>query len=163
MTPIFQTITDHNPAEGRYGNCTQAAIASILDLPLDAVPHFCVELPQDLEGGIEESRRVNEWLRERGLTLVELGYHAENIPSWQEDWKRRGASFYHLMSGISPRGFCHCTVGMNGKVIHDPHPIGGELKPLENGTYVFGFILPMVLACDKQEVPIAATFEVRRK
>lgn len=145
MIPVFQTITDHNPAEGRYGNCTQASVASLLNLPLNEVPHFCVELPQGTDGGIEESRRINEWLRTRGLALFELCYAADSLAAWEEDWRKRGIRFYHLLSGISPRGFCHCTVGLNGRVIHDPHPAGGELKPLENGTYALGIITSMAL------------------
>ena len=141
MTPVFQTITDHNPSEGRYGNCTQASVASLLDLALDDVPHFCIGLPQGTDGGIEESRRINEWLKTRGLVLFELAYTADSLTDWwEDDWKMRGANFYHLLSGISPRGFTHCTVGLNGRVIHDPHPSGGELKPLENGTFAIGII-----------------------
>lgn len=144
MTPVFQTIADHNPSEGRYGNCTQASVASILDLPLDEVPHFCVGLPQGTDGGIEESRRINEWLKTKGLALFELAYAADSLEAWREDWDRRDIQFYHLLSGISPRGFCHCTVGLNGKVIHDPSPYGGELKPLENGTFGMGIITAMI-------------------
>lgn len=144
MTPVFQTITDHNPEEGRYGNCTQASIASILDLPLDSVPHFCIGLPQGTDGGLEESRRINNWLRPRGLALFELAYTADSLEAWEADWKARGICFYHLLSGISVRGFGHCTVGLNGRVIHDPSPLGGALKPLENGTYGIGIITPML-------------------
>ena len=39
MTPVFQDkFNDTFPHGG--GNCLQAAVASLLDLPLEAVPHF---------------------------------------------------------------------------------------------------------------------------
>lgn len=36
---VTQTILVGDPS-GRLGNCLQAAVASLLDLPLDDVPHF---------------------------------------------------------------------------------------------------------------------------
>lgn len=144
MTPVFQTITDHNPQEGRYGNCTQACVASILDMPLEQVPHFCFELPEGTDGGIEETRRINEWLKPMGKVLVEFAVSADGMPSWIADWQNRGVEFYHLLSGTSVRGNQHCTVGLNGKVVHDPHPAGGNLAPIENGTFGIGIITNLV-------------------
>lgn len=40
---VTQTILAGTP--GRMGNCLQAAVATVLDLPIDAVPHF-VELDE---------------------------------------------------------------------------------------------------------------------
>lgn len=142
MTPIYQDITNHCPAEGRYGNCVQASIASILDLPLSSVPHFSEgnDLPAP-DGGYEESRRINRWLKNRGLVMVEIGFSADSLKDWQAVFDRTGAEFYHLMCGVSSRGFNHMTVGKNGRVIHDPHPEGGELLPY-NGTYSIGFLTP---------------------
>lgn len=112
MTPVFQTITNHCPAEGRYGNCVQASIASIFDLPLEAVPHFSEgnDLPAP-DGGYEENKRINAWLKDRGFTLVEIGFTAESLKDWQDVFDRTGATFYHTMCGISIRGFGHMTVG----------------------------------------------------
>ena len=43
MIPVDQTILyDPDPAS-LMGNCFQACVASIFELPLDMVPHFCQE------------------------------------------------------------------------------------------------------------------------
>ena len=40
MTPVYQTIIGRGDGNGPLGNCMQAVIASLLDLPLEEVPHF---------------------------------------------------------------------------------------------------------------------------
>ncbi len=40
MIPLMQR-NHHDPANGIYGDCHRAAIASLLELPMDDVPHFC--------------------------------------------------------------------------------------------------------------------------
>ena len=103
MKPIYQTIFG-----GEEGNCTQAAIASILEIPLEDVPHFI------LYDKDEWWRKYEEWAAKFGLQPVgirDLG-----------DWIPRG---WHLIIGGSPRGdFEHCVVGYAGRPVHDPYPDG---------------------------------------
>jgi hypothetical protein len=40
MMPV-EMIVDHCPEEGRYGDCFRACVASLMELPAEAVPHFC--------------------------------------------------------------------------------------------------------------------------
>lgn len=134
MKPVFQTITKHDPANGQHGDCMRAAMASLMDLPFELVPHFC----EGLNGmdGREEGRRVNRWLWHYGLTMVDIAIPAEHFDLWKQEWKERGVSFYHLISGRSPRGFFHACVGRNGEIVHDPHPEGGGLEPFEGVWYI---------------------------
>lgn len=138
MKPVFQTITDHNPSEGRFGNCVQAAVASLLELPIDAVPHFCDGLDGDNK---EETRRINAFLRERGETIIDIAFAADKLDEWIALWEETGTQFFHLISGTSPRGFFHCCVGLNGRVVHDPHPSGGGVSP-RDGLLFFSMIVP---------------------
>ena len=55
MTPVYQTILDKG-----HGNCMQATIASIFDLPLDEVPNF-------IELGCE-------WFNIMGKMYIDRGY-----------------------------------------------------------------------------------------
>ena len=66
MIPVFQTIladperADGHNAEGIAGNCYQAALASVLELPLEQVPHFA-------QDGVHWCESSGEWLTARGL------------------------------------------------------------------------------------------------
>lgn len=105
MKPVQQTSFGRGPKFGEEcGNCFQAALASVLELTLGDVPHFCAR-----ESWFTET---NAWLGERfGLSLLYLNAGG--------DWKPSG---YHLLDGVSPRGCEHSTVGLDGELAHDPHP-----------------------------------------
>ena len=65
MTPVKQTIlTDKTVDPPVVGNCFQACVASLLDLPLDDVPHFC-----DCNSW---PMNFHRWLEDRGLTSVQF-------------------------------------------------------------------------------------------
>ena len=108
MTPVMQT---NFAVPG--GNCLQAAIASLLELPLEEVPHATVR-PDDV-WWIE----LQEWSRRRfGMDLIAF------VPG--DTYKPSG---YHLITGKSVRGVEHATVGLNGAIVHDPHPTGASMAP----------------------------------
>ena len=58
MTPVDQRVLDHDPARGRFGDCLRACVASVLELPYEAVPQFAVA-----DDWVE---RLQEWLAPRG-------------------------------------------------------------------------------------------------
>lgn len=94
----------HDPSKRVKGGCFQACLASILELPLDDVPHF-VEFDDWLY-------RLQLWLADRGLVFL-----YDIPPAYANYWG------YHLIGGPSPRGnFRHCVVGKAGEMIWDPHP-----------------------------------------
>lgn len=101
------------------GNCQQAAVASIFELPLDAVPHFCEGHRDDWQDGFDD------WLAKRGLQLLTLDAKACR----EFGFVPRG---YHIIAGKSPRGdFQHAVVGKDGVMVHDPHPAGDGLETEE--------------------------------
>lgn len=106
MTPVDQTIV-HDPESGAIGNCMQAAIASILDLPLDDVPHFA----QLYEDPKECGDALFAWLVERRILWLQLDLDQplpDDMPC--------------LMYGDSPRGLPHLVVCVGSEMVHDPHP-----------------------------------------
>lgn len=114
------------------GNCFTACIASILEIPIETIPHFC-------KGG-DESWYQNFiwWLGTVGYTNIEI--HAAVYDGWEP---AEGQLCY--LTGKSPRGeFDHCVVGRysEGKYeeIFDPHPdnngLDGEIKTI-------GFFIPL--------------------
>jgi hypothetical protein len=102
MTPVDQEFL-HDPPK-QNGDCLRAIVASLLDLPLSEVPHFCAE--GDGEGWF---LRLGLWLQARGLCVVPL-LGPQCIDA------------FHIAAGPSRRGVRHAVVMRNGRVVHDPHP-----------------------------------------
>ena len=122
MIPIDQTkfgADRHDPETA--GDCYVACVASILEVPLGSLPHFCTLDPDWVA-------EMNKILAERfglvilGVPLVDgavSGYGAIADGTWC------------IISGKSPRGdWLHSTVGQyrfeggicSLKFVHDPHP-----------------------------------------
>lgn len=94
MKRVVQTRT------GSDGNCLNACIASILELPLSKVPEFGDDWIEDL----------NEFLTTKGLSY-------RRVPMYQKP------SGYSTIEGVSPRGGLHACVAKDGELVWDPHPI----------------------------------------
>lgn len=103
MTPIDQTIFS-TPEDKVKGNCLQAALASIFELPLEKVPHFA-------EMGHTWYEQMWEWLKRFGL-----------MPLCVQKSSGRTVFGYSIGTGPGPRGFQHAVVCYNGDMVHDPHP-----------------------------------------
>lgn len=101
MTLVTQTIL-HDPDSDAIGNCMPAAIATLLDLPLDDVPHFAEHDDWDV--------RFDAWCKERGLIWSSL--NVTQVPDWAPC----------LLVGKSPRGIAHVVVGRGLSTVWDPHP-----------------------------------------
>lgn len=114
MIKNVQTHFYAGTEEGKVrGNCWQASISSILELPLEAVPHF-VQFDEEVQGIDWWTYTVN-WLWYRGYELFNLDRHIYT-------------NEYYLVTGKSPRGdFYHVAVYLNGRLAHDPHPSGEGL------------------------------------
>lgn len=128
MIPLTQTITagraDGHSVDGLPGNCLQAAVASMLDLQLDQVPHFAVYA--DWFGA------MRRWARERDgdFTYFEFPVLEQYQVGWDSvlAWGRQNNG-HILLSGPSPRGpFWHVVCGdVDLHLVHDPHPSGDGL------------------------------------
>lgn len=109
---VTQTIL-HDPelnARGVYGNCLQAAFASLLGMPLEAVPHFVAFGSWDTALAL--------WLADIGLTrIVE---ERDSIPT----------TGLCLVSGMTVRGVRHTVVAIEGEV-WDPHPSRAGLETVD--------------------------------
>ena len=121
MIPVDQDIfTD--PEKGTIGNCFQASIASLLEIPLSEVPHFYGDGEQ--QGWF----KFREWLRERyDMEVATFPPHTGGAIKFLE-------GCYYLVSGWTVRGTNHMCVGRDGHVIHDPHPSKAGLLSQETFT-----------------------------
>lgn len=130
MTPQKQTITKHDPDNGVYGDCHRAALASVLDLPIEIVPHIC-----DGQHPPEEFiRRERAWLLTQGLIPIHVAFEDSSIEAVIRHVAAVNPGVYYLVGGTSPRGHDHTVVGINDQIAHDPHPDGGGLiGPMSDG------------------------------
>lgn len=97
-----QTIFVDDP-RGIPGDCMRTAVASLLDLPTEAVPHFVLFYEP---GAWFEVFGI--WLRGRGLQI-------KPVPASNVDREC-------LALGMSPRGVEHVVVWGPDGLVHDPHP-----------------------------------------
>ncbi|HSC89607.1 MAG TPA: hypothetical protein VLC09_20130 [Polyangiaceae bacterium] len=109
------------------GNCTEAAVATLLGLRLDEVPEFPRESPA------VHWDAIDAFFAERGLELVSMA---------PDDTLFGGL---HLASGLSARGVHHMVVMQNGAVVHDPHPSRAGLLEVKR-VYIVVPRDPRVLA-----------------
>ena len=123
------------------GNCFQAVIASLLELPLDEVPHFCEDAV-----GPDWWKPFSLWCRSRGFSPVELEIDAST-------WRPEEGQICWL-SGASPRNkdWSHGVVGVfkdgEYQITHDPHP---SRDGLAGGPQQVGFLIALdPLLCKPQ-------------
>lgn len=103
--------------QGVYGNCLQYAIASLLGVNPDAVPHFA---------------QFTWW--EPAFTLWCRGHDLD--PTWIRRPEDIPASGPTLLMGKSPRGWAHVCVGDGPTVIWDPHPSRDGLTEVTEAAIV---------------------------
>lgn len=151
MKPVRQTLFGN-----KVGNCYPAALASVLEVPLETVPNFC-------EGDDPYwTERCQEWLSQHfGLTL--LRYYAKEGRPAQAVYDA-AVGTWCMLSGPSPRGnFDHTVVGQVQKApddpklpgapirhvafVHDPHPSDDFLKSLKE-VEMFGVVDPATRTSD---------------
>ena len=98
MKPVDQT---QFKTETTKGNCMTAAIASMLELPLEEVPNFVEQ--DDFWGSLDS------FLKSYNLCLRTID------TDWCPPWP-------HFVEGLSPRGVPHIVIYEGDKMVHDPHP-----------------------------------------
>ena len=101
MRYLTQTILAGDPS-GRIGNCFQTAVACVLDMDLDDVPHFAEF--RDWTG------HATAWSAQQGWIVQ--GYYRPSLAG--------------IALGVAddpgPRGYHHAVVVADGEVVWDLHP-----------------------------------------
>ena len=137
LAPAFRPVDQVRVGYGR-GQCTEASVASLLGCELADVPDLWAgpdgpaDAPPVAHQPTGRLRALMRWLRGRGLLWVEVGFtrralplgidgtlglsEAVGWPAWMQ-WDEP-----HLLLGHSPGGVGHATVGLHGRVHHDPNP-----------------------------------------
>lgn len=144
MKKLIQTrlVTTH-----KSGNCSQTAIACILDLPIDEVPDFSTFYWKEkelvnLKKVYEPKENSSSWIQNKydfivniwdlayeafitsqGYRIVRLYDGKDVLPEYSyRDWLKSNPDKFYLASGDSLRGVSHVVIYQNDKLYHDPHP-----------------------------------------
>lgn len=118
MTPADQT----NDLE--LGNCLQACVATILDLPMQEVPDFI------RAHGPRWFMALRTWLRPRGKHAVyvsTLNSLISHVYPHELPW---------IGIGDGPRGVRHAVVCLHKEIVHDPHPSREGLAEIEDALII---------------------------
>lgn len=125
------------------GQCTEAAIASLLHVQLGDVPDlYDPARPDDRS---ETWPALLRWINAQGylwiggplggdrplplLLPMDLPYVAERA---NLGWKlRRWWRGHHLLLGYNPAGVGHACVGLAGALVHDPNPSRAGLATVD--------------------------------
>lgn len=148
MKPVYQTIIDP-----RKGNCYSAALASILELPLEDVPNFAADNPLS---DIDYSNAVDNWLHKRDLARLTITISDKQFPFDYMFWAIPKPYKWCLVSGPSStfKDSSHCVVGHVKTcaitLVHDPNPSG---KFFGGGNpYRASFLVPNIGYKELQEL-----------
>ena len=98
MKTITQTIV------GIQGNCMAACIASVLEIPIEAVPNY-----GHLEDWID---RFNDWIADANLRLLNFRLNGQTVPKG-----------YLIRALETDHETLHAVVYRDGLEVWDPHPI----------------------------------------
>lgn len=121
---------DQSSTRWGVGNCLQACLASILEVPLEATPNFLVQESDWLDA-------LAKWLDVQfamSVVLLKFG----DTPSFTQP---RG---YCVASGPTRRYPKHSVVWLEGRIVHDPHPARPGLNRIDD-LLVFTVPNPIVL------------------
>lgn len=138
MIPLKQR-NRHDPANGIYGDCHRAALASLLELSLDDVPHFGE--PNDEPMTTQERK----WLATLDLTTINVIYPGETpLEDVLSTVDAVNPGMMFILGGTSTTGCGHSVIGGCGRILHDPsltntgdHSIVG---PMSDGYWWVTFI-----------------------
>lgn len=138
MTPVKQRIRT-DPAAGTFGDCHRAAVATLLSLPLDAVPHFADGGPS----ADEFKRREREFLATHGLVPIDAVYAGReaSVDLILHVVGALNPRVPYLLGGANRDGHDHTVVCLDDAIVHDPSPeLLGVYAPCSDGWFWVTFL-----------------------
>ena len=135
MTPHTQAFL-HNPAAGVRGDCYRTAVACLLDVPRDDVPHV------NEDDQVAARSVLNGYLARHGLLIMEMPLQAGTLNEIRDFMAAANPGVEYLLSGTSPRGTDHMVVVPALEPVWDPHPThSGLTGPCADGFWWIGALV----------------------
>lgn len=122
----------HLPKQGIIGDCERTAIACLLDLKPEEVPHFGEKYFDD---GYMFNKMEDEFLASMGYARIQIPYCCD-LSTFLTTAKLYNPSVYYLLSGQSKTGCNHTVVCCGDLIIWDPSiDDAGIIGPCSDGYY----------------------------
>jgi len=135
----------HRPEEGEIGDCHRTAIACLLNMEPESVPHFG---KKDFEIGIEkrsQAAEVDAWLAERDLAQVSIAY-SDDLEDILSCMGALNPKAFYLLGGRSRTGVNHSVIGCGDRIVWDTSlDDAGIVGPCSDGYFWITFIVPALL------------------
>lgn len=128
----------HNPAQGVYGDCHRTAIAIVLDLEAEDVPHFMDGNAYRKGGGPKANELFEMWLNERGISTISFPFPGENLARVLDTIASCNplSKPAFILAGSSRNGCNHSVVACDGEIVCDPSlDDSGIIGPCDDGHY----------------------------
>lgn len=137
MTPVKQEFR-HNPPE-TYGDCHRACLASLLDLPIEAVPHVCDTLAK------EWKERERKFLASLGLIPIAVPLYGELKNVLKVSGILNPDVEYFILGGTSKNECGHSVIANKFGIAHDPSlDNAGIIGPMEDEFYWLTYLVRKV-------------------
>lgn len=131
MIPHTQAFLN-DPENGQRGDCWRTAVACVLDVERDLVPHVNEENVDLING------TMKEYLASQGYSLMQIPLHETSFPTLEKvlAWMEvLNPDVTYFLSGLSKRGWNHVVICRGGEVIWDPHPSRDSIEKPDNGCW----------------------------
>ena len=133
----------HDPAAGVWGDCERTAIACLLNMDRDSVPHFA----DNFKTHEEVIHKERTWLLEHGLAPFACPFRCE-LSELQDFMALNNPGLYYLLSGTSRTGCNHTVVALDDRIVWDPSLTdAGIVGPCDDGYYWIKLYVPRSLTC----------------
>jgi hypothetical protein len=131
----------HKPDEGIWGDCLRTALACLLDVEPDAVPHFNERA--DGRDDQDVARLVNEWVGSKGLALISVFFNGETPLDDVLAAAAYGSfGMPFLLSGTSRSGCDHVVICKGSEIVWDPSQVdSGIIGPLKDGRWMIEWLV----------------------
>lgn len=125
MKPVDQTLF----GDGK-GNCFAACVASVLEVPLERLPNFCVEYCDPWFA------RFESWCTAHGVALLSFNFVGaqENVQPFLA-WAKV-VPLACIVGGDNHDGVKHAVVYHRGELVHDPNPNRRGLVSIDDAVFL---------------------------
>ncbi|MCW5697896.1 MAG: hypothetical protein KIS96_14345 [Bauldia sp.] len=121
----------HRPDEGIFGDCYRTAVACILDMPPQLVPH-----EHRVMTGDEQMALIDAFLSPLNIVRIAVPFQIAELKQALAvaNWMTKGLPY--VFTGTSANGTHHCVVGRQDRIIHDPaQDDSGIVGPTDDGHF----------------------------
>ncbi|HQS18813.1 phosphoadenosine phosphosulfate reductase family protein [Reyranella sp.] len=129
MKPVKQRYGSSD-SKLEFGDCLRACIASVLELPLDDVPHFTWGAMAERHATVREAwGSLRMWLRARNIGLLTYDIPCSTLPEALAWCHLRNPDAHLILGGMGRGGQGHVCVIHKGAIVHEPTPRGDDDGP----------------------------------